>query len=114
MAANMATIKKAFAAAQGNITFNLDMFNEILLRWMIQANISFVKIQHPYFRLLCRYLVACSATYNLLDKGLTTHSTIKGWILALYTESRFILKESMATAPTDGGPVHPRIDIHGG
>jgi hypothetical protein len=52
-------IDKAFGQAQQRIVFNLDMFKQLLLRWIIVNNIPFSQVENSVFRTLLFYLLAC-------------------------------------------------------
>jgi hypothetical protein len=58
------TIQAAFGRSMPRILFNEDIFKELLLLWVIDANVSFRMCEQPSFRTLCAYLAACRPDYS--------------------------------------------------
>jgi len=52
-------IETAFGNTRPQIIFNLGVFRNMLLHWIIQNNISFRAVEQPNFRVLLGYLAAC-------------------------------------------------------
>jgi hypothetical protein len=52
-------IRLAFGNALPHVAFNVDIFQDILIRWMALCDIPFVAIEHDYFRVLLGYLAPC-------------------------------------------------------
>ncbi|KAG0638369.1 hypothetical protein HOY80DRAFT_1047915 [Tuber brumale] len=52
-------IETAFGKTRPQVTFNSDLFHDLLLRWIIEIHISFSQVEKGSFRVLLRYLVAC-------------------------------------------------------
>ena len=52
-------LETAFGKTRPQIVFNHDVFQNLLLHWIILNNVSFLKIQQHSFRVLLNYLLAC-------------------------------------------------------
>jgi len=52
-------IDHAFGKTQQRIDFNIDMFKQLLLRWIILNHITFRQVEDNAFRYLLFYLLAC-------------------------------------------------------
>jgi len=50
---------KVFGQTRPRITFNIDVFKDLLLQWVVQMNVSFRVCEDTTFRALCSYLAAC-------------------------------------------------------
>ena len=59
-------LETAFGKTRPQIVFNRDVFQNLLLRWIILNNVSFLKIEQHSFRVLLNYLLACVCYYPLL------------------------------------------------
>jgi hypothetical protein len=53
------TLQASFGNTLPRVNFNSDVFENILIRWMIICNIPFIAVENPTFRLLLAYLAAC-------------------------------------------------------
>jgi len=58
------TIQVAFGRSTPRILFNENIFKELLLLWVVDANVSFRMCEQPSFRTLCTYLAACQPDYS--------------------------------------------------
>ena len=52
-------IETAFGKTRPQVTFNSDLFRDLLLRWIVENHIGFRQVEQSSFRVLLRYLVAC-------------------------------------------------------
>jgi hypothetical protein len=52
-------IRLAFGNSLPRVSFNVDVFQELLSRWMALCDVPFVAVEHDCFRLLLSYLAAC-------------------------------------------------------
>ena len=52
-------IETAFGKTRPQVSFNSDLFRDLLLRWIIENHITFSQVEKASFRVLLRYLVAC-------------------------------------------------------
>jgi len=52
-------IETAFGKTRPQVSFNSDLFRDLLLRWIIENHITFSQVEKGSFRVLLRYLVAC-------------------------------------------------------
>ena len=59
-------IETAFGKTRPQVTFNTDLFRDLLLRWIIENHISFSQVEKGSFRVLLRYLVACVSVFLFL------------------------------------------------
>jgi len=55
-------IDHAFGKTQQRIDFNIDMFKQHLLRWIILNHITFRQVEDNAFRYLLFYLLACASS----------------------------------------------------
>jgi len=55
-----------FGRTRPQIIFNRDIFQNLLLRWIILKNISFLTIKQDSFRVVQNYLLACVSCFPLL------------------------------------------------
>ena len=69
-------------------------FQGLLLKWIADANIPLVGIEHPYFRQMLALLNADFVNETLPQSD----STIKRWIMAEYNKGLSIVKSEMETA----------------
>ena len=60
-------LEMAFGKTRPQIVFNRDIFQNLLLRWIILNNISFLKIEQDSFRVVLNYLLACVSCVPLLS-----------------------------------------------
>ena len=58
------TIEKAFGQTRPQITFNIDVFKDLSLQWIMQTNVSFLVREDTTIRSLCSYLAACQPDYS--------------------------------------------------
>lgn len=58
-------IETAFGKSRPQVTFNTDLFRDLLLRWIIENHISFSQVEKGSFQVLLRYLVACVSSFFL-------------------------------------------------
>jgi len=58
-------IETAFGKTRPQVAFNSDLFQDLLLRWIVENNISFREIEQSSFRILVRYLLACVSSVIL-------------------------------------------------
>jgi hypothetical protein len=56
-------IRLAFGNTLPRVSFNVDIFEDILTRWMALCDIPFLAVEHDCFRLLLSYLASCVRTY---------------------------------------------------
>jgi hypothetical protein len=79
------TIEKAFGQKRPQITFNVGVFKDLLLQWIVQMNVSFRVCEDTSFRSLCSYLAACQPDYSGVYRALPQSScTIKRYVLTWY------------------------------
>jgi hypothetical protein len=52
-------IRTAFGNTLPRVAFNITVFRQILIRWIIICNIPFRGVENDSFRLLLGYLAAC-------------------------------------------------------
>jgi len=57
-----ASIIQAFENTSPKIQFNLDVFKQLLVQWMVECHISSRQVEESSFRLLLSYLAAVSAS----------------------------------------------------
>jgi hypothetical protein len=57
-------IRLAFGNTLPRVSFNVDVFKDILTRWMAMCDVPFVAVEHECFRLLLSYLAACVSTHS--------------------------------------------------
>jgi hypothetical protein len=63
-------IDKVFGKTQHRIVFNLDLFKQLLLRWIIVNHIPFRQVECHGFRMLLFYLLACVCSlYSILNSS---------------------------------------------
>jgi len=60
-------IETAFGKTHQQVTFNRDLFRDLLLRWIIENHISFSQVEKSSFRVLLRYLVACVSIFYFFN-----------------------------------------------
>ncbi|KAF8533692.1 hypothetical protein BDD12DRAFT_898129 [Trichophaea hybrida] len=78
-------IDKVFGKTQHRIEFNLDLFKQLLLLWIIVNHIAFRQVESHAFRMVLFYLLACCADYRSLRIALPkSGNTIRSWIMTLY------------------------------
>jgi len=83
------TIQAAFGRSMPRILFNEDIFKELLLLWVIDANVSFRMCEQPSFRTLCAYLAACQPDYSGIYRALPqSGNAIKRYLLTWYEAMR--------------------------
>jgi len=58
-------IETALGKTRPQVAFNSDLFRDLLLRWIVENNISFWEIEQSSFRVLVRYLPACVSSVIL-------------------------------------------------
>jgi hypothetical protein len=79
-------------------------FQRLLLRWIADANIPLVGVEHPYFR---QMLVLLDADF--VNKTLPkSDTTIKRWIMTEYNKGLSIVKSGMNTAMSK---IHTSFDL---
>ena len=79
------TIEKAFGQTRPRITFNIDVFKDLLLQWVVQMNVSFRVCEDTTFRSLCSYLAACQPDYSGVYRALPqSGNAIKRYVLTWY------------------------------
>ena len=82
-------IRTAFSNTLPRITFNQDLFKQLLLRWVTTNNISFRQVEDPTFRYLLIYLCACTSSFTALNKAMpSSGDTIRKWILDAFLSAR--------------------------
>jgi len=59
LAQGQVLLETVFGKTRPQIVFNRDVFQNLLLRWIILNNVSFLKIEQHSFRVLLTYLLAC-------------------------------------------------------
>jgi hypothetical protein len=59
-------IDKVFGKATKRIEFNLNMFKQLLMRWIIVNHIAFCQVQDSAFRTLLCYFLACARLDSLV------------------------------------------------
>jgi len=79
-------------------------FQRLLLRWIADANIPLVGVEHPYFRQMLALLDADFVNETLPQSD----STIKRWIMTEYNKGLSIVKSEMKTAISK---IHTSFDL---
>ncbi|OBS16274.1 hypothetical protein FPOA_13066 [Fusarium poae] len=70
-------------------SFEPARFQHLLIRWVACDNIPFYKLESPYFRDLMAY-----ANSAIVDSGsLSTHSTIREWIVRTFSRHKGVVTE---------------------
>jgi hypothetical protein len=64
------TIERAFSTRKPTITFNEDVCQQLLLRWIVKMNISFRVCEDESFRTYCSYLAACKPDYSAIHRAM--------------------------------------------
>jgi E3 ubiquitin-protein ligase DOA10 len=81
-------IDKVFGKATKRIEFNLDMFKQLLLRWIIINHIAFHQVEDAAFRTLLRYLLTCLRLDSFVQSIISSQ-----WQLYRHSVSRLYLPE---------------------
>jgi hypothetical protein len=76
-------INKIFGKATKRIEFNLDMFKQLLLRWIIVNHIAFRQVEDSAFRTLLCYLLACVRLDSLVPSIIS-----RQWLTYRYSVCR--------------------------
>ena len=101
-------LMKSFNLSTEKLHFNFDMFQKLLINWIVHCHISFRQVEEPSFRLLLHYLSASSPLYSAIPRALPkSGNTVKMWILNSYTSQKSALIDSLANIQT----VHFTFDL---
>ena len=85
-------IHRAFNTTVPQINFNIDIFKQLLLQWMVHYHVSFRQVEEPTFRLLLTYLCSISASHIAISRALPkSGNTIRAWLLSFYTNQKNFL-----------------------
>ena len=89
---NTSIIARAFGATTPRINFNIDIFKQILIQWIVTCHISFNQVQEPSFRLLLSYLTSVSSSHIAIPRALPkSGNTIRTWLMHFYSEHKNML-----------------------
>jgi hypothetical protein len=106
------TIEKAFGQTRPRIIFNIDVFKDLLLQWIVQMNVSFRVCEDTTFRSLCFYLAACQPDYSGVHRALPQSSnTIKRYVLTWY---RTMKEDVMSQLHATHTKIHFSFDMWSG
>ena len=72
------------------MTFNLERFKHLLLRWIVSCHIAFYQIENDFFRAILFYLSAGAA--KQLPKA---SRTIRAWLMEAYSREKAELKRKL-------------------
>jgi len=90
------TIQVAFGQSTPRILFNENIFKELLLLWVVDANVSFRMCEQLSFRTLCAYLAACQPDYSGIYRALPqSRNAIKRYLLTWYEAMRNEVKSKL-------------------
>jgi len=82
------TIERAFCTHKPAVTFNEDVFRQLLLRWIVKMNINHRVCEDESFRTYCSYLAACKPDYSAIHRAIPKGGHSIKWFLLSYHESR--------------------------
>lgn len=89
-------IPQAFGNSSPRIQFNITVFRQLLLQWILLCNISFRQVEHPTFRVLLGYLAAITSTFTAIPQQFPRlHNTIKAWVLNHFSYTWNILQSNL-------------------
>jgi len=105
-------IEKGFGQTGPRIVFNIDVFKDLLLQWIVQMNVSFHVCEDTTFRSLCSYLAACQPDYSGVYRALPQSGhAIKCYVLTWYDVMR---QEVMLQLHATHTKIHFSFDMWSG
>jgi len=106
------TIEKAIGQTGPRITFNIDVFKDLLLQWIVQMNVGFRFCEDTTFCLLCSYLAACQPEYSGVYRAFPqSRHAIKRYVLTWYDAMR---QEVMLQLHNTHTKIHFSFDMWSG
>ena len=85
-------LRQAFGNSTPKIQFNIDVFKQLLIQWIISSHISFRQVEEPDFRLLLSYLASVSASYTSIPSSLPrSGNTVPAWAMQLFGEQKQLM-----------------------
>jgi len=106
------TIQAAFGRSMPRIILNEDIFKELLLLWIVDANVTFRTREQRSFRTLCAYLAACQPDYSGIYRALPqSGNAIKRYLLTWYEAMRKEVKSKLHSATVK---IHFSFDMWSG
>ena len=98
-ASSASIIRQAFGNSSLKIHFNVDVFKQLLVQWMVECHVSFRQVEEPSFRLLLSYLSAVSSSFISIPQCLPrSGNTIRSWTLQMFVNQKHILIQLLNNA----------------
>jgi hypothetical protein len=93
-------LQRAFQNSAPRVSFNDHIFRDLLLRWIVICNVSFIQVEAMPFRLLLSYLCSVTSSHTAIPRTLPrSANTIRAWVMDSFQEQRNLLIQEFSTIP---------------